>query len=59
MIYEDATLEVARVVRHAATQVAAKIAARQLGEDFAGLDDRRRVETIARGKDRRDGLPPE
>lgn len=42
-----------RMEREALDAVRNMIAARQLGEAFAGLDDRRHTTTVARGRDRR------
>lgn len=41
MHYEDITIELARTERELYARVCAKIAARQLGEAWEGLDDRR------------------
>lgn len=45
--YEDIVLEVARIEREARAEVLRRIAARQLGEAWEGLDDRRVEPRIA------------
>ena len=54
MNYEDITIEMARIERECYARVRAKIASRQLGEAWVGLDDRRSED---RGQDRRDAVP--
>lgn len=52
---EPEAVTASRHAREALARVQARMAAGQMGEAFAGLDDRRHVETIARGADRREG----
>lgn len=51
---EPEAVTASRHARQALARVQAKMAAGQMGEAFAGLDDRRHVVTVARGPERRD-----
>lgn len=52
MIAEDIALELSRLTREAHAHIALRMASGQLGEAFANLD-RRHLETVSRGTDRR------
>jgi hypothetical protein len=51
---EPIEVTMSRITREALAKVQTKIAAGQMGEAFAGLDDRRHGTTLPRGPERRE-----